>query len=76
MIVRRRSTRLGEHYVAGRLTGDEHAARSDAAAEARTREELDALLADLPERRRDEALRVHVDRHSRPARPRCSPPGG
>ena len=53
-------TRLGEAYVAGRLTGDEHATRSDAAAEARTREELDALLADLPERRRDEALRLHA----------------
>ena len=52
--------RLGEHYVAGRLTSDEHAARCDAAGEARTREELQAVLADLPERRKDEALRVHV----------------
>ena len=51
--------RLGEHYVAGRLSGDEHVTRSDAAAEARTREELDALLADLPERRAS-ALRLHA----------------
>ena len=50
---------LGEHYVAGRLSGDEHVTRSDAAAEARTREELDALLADLPERRAS-ALRLHA----------------
>ena len=51
--------RLGDHYVAGRLTGDEHVTRSDAAAEARTREELEALLADLPERR-PSALRLHA----------------
>jgi DNA-binding CsgD family transcriptional regulator len=52
--------RLGEHYIAGRLTTDEHAARCDAAGEARTREELHAVLADLPEPRRDDALRVHA----------------
>jgi DNA-binding CsgD family transcriptional regulator len=52
--------RLGEHYVAGRLTADEHAARCDAAAEARTGADLQAVLAGLPERRRDEALRVHA----------------
>ena len=51
--------RLGEDYVAGRLTSDEHAIRSDAAAEARTKEELDALLADLPSRR-PSALRLHA----------------
>jgi DNA-binding CsgD family transcriptional regulator len=52
--------RLGEHYVAGRLSAEEHAARCDAAAEAGTQAELSALLADLPERRRDDALRLHA----------------
>ncbi|HEX6026929.1 MAG TPA: LuxR C-terminal-related transcriptional regulator [Solirubrobacter sp.] len=52
-------TKLGEHYVAGRLTGDEHAERSDAAAEARTIEELHALLADLAQPR-PSALRLHA----------------
>ena len=52
--------RLGEHYVAGRLSAEEHAARCDAAAAARSREELDALLADLEAPRGDRALRAHA----------------
>jgi hypothetical protein len=39
---------LGEHYAAGRLSDEEQDARSAAAAAARTRGELDALVADLP----------------------------
>jgi DUF1707 SHOCT-like domain len=40
---------LGESYAAGRLTAAELTVRSDATVAARTRAELDRLLADLPE---------------------------
>lgn len=39
---------LGEHYQAGRLDTEEFGQRLDEAAKARTRGELDRLLADLP----------------------------
>ncbi len=39
---------LGEHYQAGRLDTDEFGERLDAAASARTRGELNRLMADLP----------------------------
>jgi hypothetical protein len=39
---------LREHHAVGRLTQDEFAARLEAAFAARTRGELDELLADLP----------------------------
>jgi len=39
---------LGEHYAAGRLTGEELAVRSAAALEAQTVAELDEIVADLP----------------------------
>lgn len=39
---------LGEHYVAGRLTAEEHAERLDAVWSARTRGDLDDLFHDLP----------------------------
>ncbi len=39
---------LREHHAVGRLTADEFEARLDAAFAARTRGELDRLLADLP----------------------------
>jgi hypothetical protein len=39
---------LGEHYQTGRLDTEEFGQRLDAAANARTRGDLDRLLADLP----------------------------
>jgi hypothetical protein len=39
---------LREHHAAGRLTAEEFHERMDAALEAKTRGELDELLADLP----------------------------
>jgi DNA-binding CsgD family transcriptional regulator len=55
---------LGEHYAAGRLSGEEHDARSAAAVAARTSEDIDALLADLPRSDRlgwtDPGLRLHA----------------
>ena len=39
---------LGEHYVQGRLTADEHAERLDRIWAARTRGELAAVFRDLP----------------------------
>jgi Domain of unknown function (DUF1707) len=40
--------RLGEHYEAGRLTGEEHTERVGRALEARTEADLAALFSDLP----------------------------
>ena len=42
---------LREHFVQGRLTLDELLGRLDTALTARTRSQLDALLADLPSRK-------------------------
>jgi hypothetical protein len=39
---------LGDHFQAGRLDNEEFGQRLDAAASARTRADLDQLLADLP----------------------------
>lgn len=39
---------LGEHFQAGRLDSEEFAQRLDAAGSARTRGDLDRLMADLP----------------------------
>lgn len=40
---------LGRHFVDGRLTRLEHEERTEAALRSRTRSDLDALLADLPD---------------------------
>jgi hypothetical protein len=42
---------LGRHFVDGRVTRLEHEERIEAALRARTRSDLDALLADLPDLR-------------------------
>lgn len=48
----RAASALAEHYGAGRLEREELDARLDAAYHARTRADLDRLLADLPGRER------------------------
>lgn len=42
------AARLADHFAAGRLTAEEHAARVSAALTARTRGDLAELMADLP----------------------------
>ena len=44
----RAAAELGEHYVSGRLSAEEHADRLDRVWSARTRAELGALFRDLP----------------------------
>lgn len=43
------TTRLGEHYAAGRIDNDEHAERLDAIWSARTAADLDLVFWDLPQ---------------------------
>jgi hypothetical protein len=61
----RAAAMLGVHHAAGRLTSEEFTQRLEAAYAARTRGELDDLLADLPEADiydlPDASLRRHRD---------------
>lgn len=59
---------LREHYAAGRLTLEEFADRSSVALEARTRRELTAVGADLPELSVDRPVRPQPSRFSRAKR--------
>jgi uncharacterized protein DUF1707 len=48
----RAAAALGEHYVQGRLTADEHGERLDRIWAARTRADLQPVFGDLPDPRR------------------------
>ena len=66
--------RLGEHYVAGRLSGDEHVTRSDAAAEAARGK---SSMRSSPTSRSAVRARCGSTRWGSPsARSCCSPRGG
>ena len=67
------TSRLADHYAAGRLTTDEHAERLDAAWSARTYRDLEPLFADLPDDRPDDR-RAGSDRQPRHAGWRWGPP--
>jgi hypothetical protein len=53
---------LNQHFAAGRLTQREHDERTSLALAARTRADLDALVADLPNLREDRPRRRHRTR--------------
>ena len=65
---------LGDHFVAGRLTAEEHAERVDAVWSARTRADLTDLFRDLPA---PERVLAHRPAVRGPAyRRRCAGPRG
>jgi DUF1707 SHOCT-like domain len=70
------ATELGEHFQAGRLTQDEFDERVGKAIAARTRGDLDELLADLPSDRPAGRLPATAGRSSPPVRgmPLCLGP--